>query len=119
MEFTIQSLRTLLAKIAAQGDATLLAIGLSAYTHSHGGVSSPAPADATYLTTTANGTLTNEVAVGATYSAIHLTATVRVAAGVPAGAPTGTELPVAADTTAVTGGVYMWTGAAWVKVATV
>jgi hypothetical protein len=41
--------------------------------------------------------------------------TVRAAAGVPAGAPTGTELPIAIDTTAVTGGLYVWTGAAWVK----
>lgn len=42
-------------------------------------------------------------------------ATVRFAAGVPSGAPTGTELPIAFDSTAVTGGVYYWTGAAWVK----
>lgn len=45
--------------------------------------------------------------------------TVRHAAGVPAGAPTGTELPIAFDSTAVTGGVYYWTGAAWVKGGTI
>lgn len=45
--------------------------------------------------------------------------TVRVGAGVPAGAPTGAELPLAYDTTAVTGGFYFWNTAAWVKVATI
>jgi len=34
------------------------------------------------------------------------TATVRAAAGVPSGAPGSGELPFAADTTAVTGGLY-------------
>jgi len=48
-----------------------------------------------------------------------LSLTVRSAAGVPSGAPTGTELPIAADTTAVTGGLYFWTGAAWTKIATI
>ena len=42
-------------------------------------------------------------------------ATVRNAAGVPTGAPTGTELPIAFDSTAVTGGLYFWDGGAWVK----
>ncbi len=39
------------------------------------------------------------------------------AAGVPSGAPNfaGGQLPVALDSTAVTGGLYVWTGAAWVK----
>lgn len=45
------------------------------------------------------------------------TLTVRSAAGVPAGAPTGTELPIAFDTTATSGGLYVWTGAAWVYAA--
>lgn len=45
--------------------------------------------------------------------------TVRFAAGVPAGAPSGTELPIAFDSTAVTGGVYYWSGAAWVKGGTI
>ena len=45
--------------------------------------------------------------------------TVRFAAGVPSGAPTTTELPIAFDSTAVTGGVYYWTGAAWVKGGTI
>ena len=45
--------------------------------------------------------------------------TVRSAAGVPSGAPTGTELPVAIDTTGTTGGLYVWTGAAWVKGSTI
>lgn len=39
---------------------------------------------------------------------------VQIAAGVPVGAPTG--LPFAVDTTAVTGGLYVWNGATWVKV---
>jgi hypothetical protein len=33
------------------------------------------------------------------------------------GAPTG--LPLAFDSTAVTGGLYVWNGAAWVKVSTI
>jgi hypothetical protein len=41
-----------------------------------------------------------------------------IAAGVPAGAPDG-KLPIAIDTTAVTGGIYGWNGAAWVKAATI
>lgn len=45
--------------------------------------------------------------------------TVRQAEEVPTGAPTGTELPIAADTTASTGGLYIWTGAAWVKLSTI
>lgn len=48
-----------------------------------------------------------------------MTPTVRAAAGVPSGLPTGTELPIAADTTATTGGLYFWTGAAWTKIATI
>lgn len=42
---------------------------------------------------------------------------VQVAAAPPAGDPTG--LPLAVDTTAVTGGLYVWNGAAWVKVSTI
>jgi hypothetical protein len=45
--------------------------------------------------------------------------TIRSAAGVPTGAPAGTELPIAFDTTATTGGLYVWTGAAWVKASTI
>jgi len=41
-----------------------------------------------------------------------------IAAGVPSGAPDG-ALPIAVDTTAVTGGIYVWDGAAWVKAATI
>ncbi len=52
-------------------------------------------------------------------AASQLGLTIRQAAGVPTGAPTGTELPIAADTTAVSGGLYVWSGAAWVKAATV
>jgi len=48
-----------------------------------------------------------------------LTPTVRHAAGVPSGAPTTTELPIAVDTTASTGGIYVWTGAAWTKYASI
>lgn len=48
-----------------------------------------------------------------------LTPTVRIAAGVPAGTPVSPELPLAVDTTAVTGGIYAWNGAAWVKAATI
>jgi aconitase B len=43
--------------------------------------------------------------------------TVRQAAGVPTGAPSGTELPIAFDTTATTGGLYVWSGSAWVYAA--
>lgn len=43
---------------------------------------------------------------------------VSTAAGVPAGAPTGT-LPFRYDSTAVTGGMYFWNGAAWVKITTI
>lgn len=50
------------------------------------------------------------------WNAAH-TVTVRTAAGVPAGAPSGSELPIAFDTTAVSGGLYVWTGAAWVLAA--
>ena len=53
------------------------------------------------------------------YGDVILTPTVRAAAGVPSGAPTGSELPLAADTTASTGGLYFWTGAAWTKIATI
>jgi hypothetical protein len=42
---------------------------------------------------------------------------VQIAAAVPMGAPTG--LPLAFDSTAVTGGLYVWNGAAWVKVSTI
>jgi hypothetical protein len=45
------------------------------------------------------------------------TATVRTAAGVPAGPPVGTELPIAFDTTPSSGGIYLWNGAAWVQAA--
>ena len=44
-------------------------------------------------------------------------ATIRQAAGVPSGAPTGTELPIAFDSTATTGGLYVWSGSAWVLAA--
>jgi hypothetical protein len=39
----------------------------------------------------------------------------RVAAGVPTGAPTTGENGMALDTTAVSGGLYVWSGSAWVK----
>ena len=48
-----------------------------------------------------------------------LTPTVRVAAGVPSGAPTTTELPIAVDSTASTGGIYIWHGSAWTKYASI
>lgn len=41
-----------------------------------------------------------------------------IASGVPSGAPVG-KLPIAVDTTAVTGGIYVWNGSAWVKAASV
>ena len=43
--------------------------------------------------------------------------TIRIAAGVPSGAPSGTELPIVFDTSATTGGLYCWSGAAWVYAA--
>jgi hypothetical protein len=52
-------------------------------------------------------------------STILTTQTIRAAAGVPSGAPTGTEARIAVDTTAVSGGIYYWSGSAWVKAATV
>jgi hypothetical protein len=42
---------------------------------------------------------------------------VRYATGIPTGAPTGTEGPVAFDNTPVNGGSYLWVGAFWVKAA--
>lgn len=50
-------------------------------------------------------------------TAADVTMTVRSAAGVPAGAPSGSELPIAFDTTATTGGLYVWSGSAWVLAA--
>ena len=44
---------------------------------------------------------------------------VRTGTGVPSGAPTSHELPLAYDDTAVTGGFYYWNSSAWVKVATI
>ena len=45
---------------------------------------------------------------------IVYTPPIRSAAGVPSGAPTATEIPFAIDTTAGTGGLYYWSGSAWV-----
>lgn len=50
---------------------------------------------------------------------VAVTLLVRHAAGVPSGAPTAGEAPVAFDSTASTGGLYVWTGAAWVKGSTI
>lgn len=47
--------------------------------------------------------------------AVWTTPTVRIAAGVPSGAPGTGELPIALDTTSSTGGVYGWNGSSWVK----
>ena len=44
---------------------------------------------------------------------------IRMAAGVPSGAPAFYEVPIAFDSTPVTGGLYGWDGAAWVKVAAI
>jgi len=43
------------------------------------------------------------------------TPTIRHAAGVPTGAPTLGELPIALDTTASPGNWYFWDGAAWTR----
>ena len=64
--------------------------------------------------TGATGTTGSTGSTGAT-GASASTATVRHAAGVPTGAPSGTELPIAFDSTAVSGGLYFWDSAAWVK----
>lgn len=69
--------------------------------------------------TLTNSVVSADVASAAAIPASKLSLTVRSAAGVPAGAPTTTELPLAYDSTAVTGGFYFWTGAAWTKVATI
>jgi hypothetical protein len=45
---------------------------------------------------------------------IVYTPPIRSAAGVPSGAPAATEIPFAIDTTAGTGGLYYWSGSAWV-----
>ena len=45
--------------------------------------------------------------------------TVRGVTGVPTGAPTGTELPFAFNSTPITGGLYFWDGGAWVKASTI
>jgi hypothetical protein len=44
---------------------------------------------------------------------------VRIAEGVPDGAPYAGEQLVAVDTTPTTGGIYVWDGAAWVKAASI
>lgn len=62
---------------------------------------------------TSSGTNTGDQALGAAGPLV----TVRTAAGVPTGAPSGTELPIAFDTTATTGGLYCWSGSAWVYAA--
>lgn len=80
--------------------------------------------DATAPTTQAFG---DSASVGSAATAAHRdhkhgmmgAPTIRQAAGVPSGAPTGTELPIAFDTTASTGGLYVWSGAAWVKASTI
>lgn len=63
---------------------------------------------------------------GATVTYAHITPVTsipallpRIAAGVPSGAPTSTENGMAIDTTAVSGGVYGWSGSAWVKGASI
>lgn len=61
----LSALRAALAKVMNQGDGTHSAVGIAPYTHSHGGVSSPAPANADYLVGTANATLSAEIVVGA------------------------------------------------------
>lgn len=59
------------------------------------------------------------VGVGVEGTALWQTPLVRHAAGVPTGAPGVAELPFAFDSTAVTGGLYFWDGAAWVKCSTI
>lgn len=44
-------------------------------------------------------------------------APIQIAAGVPSGAPT--SLPFAFDSTAVTGGLYIWDGTVWVQVSVI
>ena len=71
----------------------------------------------TARTVTAGTGLTGGGALSANISLALGTLTVRTAAGVPAGAPTGLELPIAFDSTATTGGLYVWSGSAWVLAA--
>lgn len=63
-------------------------------------------------TVVAEGSDTNDVTV-------TIAGLVRAAAGVPSGAPEATELPIAVDTTGGSGGVYYWSGSAWVKAASI
>lgn len=74
---------------------------------------------ATFVDNSGETRLNGSLVTAAAIPASQLGLTIRQAAGVPSGAPTTTELPIAADTTAVSGGLYVWSGAAWVKAATI
>lgn len=63
----------------------------------------------------AGDTLTADGSNGATW----VNKLARIAAGVPSGAPTAGELSIAVDTTAVTGGIYAWSGVTWVKASSI
>lgn len=77
------------------------------------------PADADSVTPPPNGII-DFFDIFPTSAAIPH-AHVRVAAGVPAGVPNfaAGELPIAYDSTAVSGGTYLWTGEAWTKIANI
>ena len=78
------------------------------------------PGDTVGLADVANsGQAADLIGLDTILSASLLTLTVRIGTGVPTGAPNGTELPIAYDSTAVTGGAYAWTGSAWVKISPV
>lgn len=67
----------------------------------------------------ASGATVQAVLTAALIDQITAAPTVRHAAGVPSGAPVAPEGPVAFDSTPSTGGLYVWTGAAWVKGSTI
>lgn len=119
--------RTALLALGVVGDLVAETIGATASAgttgvaadsaHRHAMPAAAAPAGMTIASTQVTGT------AGTFADSAHVHAftrpTVRAAAEVPSGAPTASELPIAFDSTAVSGGIYYWTGAAWVKGGTI
>jgi hypothetical protein len=81
---------------------------------SEGGVDNIVLRDATTM-----GSAAQLLGSSGTGKAVWQTPLVRIAAGVPSGAPGVAELPIAFDSTPSTGGAYVWNGAAWAKVSVI